>query len=86
MAAATFGSGNARGPRIHGAEGAAREGLHAMTGTGDLPCAVWLDPRGKGTRPHRSAERDRGLAWSNNAADVSAAWESGDSMRIRKLP
>lgn len=55
-----------RGVRVNDVEGAAREGLHAMGGEGNLLLNVWLDLRQKGTRLYGSVSKDGGANWAAN--------------------
>lgn len=52
--------------RVNDAADAAREGLHAMAGSGKTVYAAWLDLRGKGTTIYGSISRDAGATWSAN--------------------
>ncbi|MEO8026076.1 MAG: sialidase family protein, partial [Bryobacteraceae bacterium] len=52
--------------RINDAGDAAREGLHAMGGSGNVIYAAWLDLREKGTTLYGSVSHDGGITWSVN--------------------
>ncbi|MBC8134874.1 MAG: exo-alpha-sialidase [Fibrella sp.] len=53
--------------RINDTPDAAREGLHAMTASGDgMIACTWLDLRDKGTQLYSSLSRDGGISWSKN--------------------
>jgi hypothetical protein len=53
---------------VNDVPGAAREGLHAMAGGGNVLFAAWLDLRAKGTRLYGARSEDGGVTWSKNVA------------------
>jgi BNR repeat-like domain len=54
------------GSKLNDVEGAAREGLHAMAGSGGKVYAAWLDLRSKGTKIVGTMSQDGGKTWSAN--------------------
>lgn len=55
-----------RGVRINDVEASAREGLHAMSSSGNTVFAAWLDLRANGTRLYGAVSKDGGTTWSKN--------------------
>jgi hypothetical protein len=54
------------GVKVNDAPGAAREGLHTMTASGDFLYAAWLDLRSKGTKLYGAVSTDGGEHWQEN--------------------
>ncbi len=62
------GGKNWLGPeKVNDVEASAREGMHAMTASGDgVIWCVWLDLRDKGTQLFASKSTDQGMTWGKN--------------------
>src|SRR5260221_1106978 len=52
--------------RLNAVAAAAREGLHGMSGSGQLGAAVWLDLRAPGTHLRAAVSTDAGATWSDD--------------------